>query len=58
MESGASPTCARCGAVPASAGEALSWTTSVERGRTLWFCVTCSRQHLRDIEGKLDSDLW
>lgn len=51
-------TCARCGAVTTSEEEAWGWTTSVERGRTVRFCVSCSREHLRAIEGKLDSDLW
>lgn len=50
-------TCDRCGAT-ITAAEAWGWTTSVERGRTLRFCVPCSREHLREIEGKLDSDVW
>ncbi|GGD28207.1 hypothetical protein GCM10007231_29650 [Nocardioides daphniae] len=51
-------TCALCGTRATSEAEALSWTTSVERGRTLHHCVTCSREHLRAIEGKFDSDWW
>ena len=37
---------------------ALTWTTAVERGRTRSFCPTCSREHLRAMEGKLDSEFW
>ncbi|MBE7323531.1 hypothetical protein IEQ44_02535 [Nocardioides sp. Y6] len=51
-------TCDRCGATTTSPTQAYGWTTSVEQGRRLRFCVPCSREHLREIEGKLDSDLW
>lgn len=34
----------------------LTWTSSVERGRRVWFCDRCSREHLRAIEGRLDSE--
>lgn len=51
-------TCEGCGAVATAPDEAWAWATSVEQGRTVRFCVACSRRHLRDIEGKLDSDLW
>lgn len=36
----------------------LSWTTAHENGRDRTFCDTCSREHLRAIEGKLDSEWW
>jgi len=36
----------------------LTWTTAVENGRSRVFCETCSREHLRAIEGKLDSEWW
>ena len=36
----------------------LTWTTSVENGRSRVFCESCSREHLRAIEGKLDSAWW
>ena len=38
--------------------ETLTWTTSVENGRARLYCDTCSRDHLRAIEGKLDSAWW
>ncbi len=36
----------------------LAWTTAVEDGRSRTFCAACSREHLRAIEGKLDSAWW
>lgn len=50
--------CAWCGTVAPPGGPPLAWTTSVERGATRWFCAACSREHLRAIEGKLDSEWW
>lgn len=51
--------CATCGAVPVDEGLArLTWTRGVENGRDVWTCETCSRRHLRSIEGKLDSSWW
>jgi hypothetical protein len=49
--------CAGCGTV-AAAGEGLTWLCSVEDGGRRYFCDTCSRTHLRSIEGRLDSDWW
>lgn len=55
-----SVTCNFCGATaPASSEEPpLTWTTSVENGRVRVFCDRCSREHLRAIESKLDSEWW
>lgn len=51
--------CDRCGAeIPDEATEALAWTTSLERGRRVHYCVSCSRDNLRAIEAKLDSEWW
>jgi hypothetical protein len=50
-------TCDFCGA-RAEDTEALTWVTSVENGRKRTYCDTCSRAHLRAIEGKLDSEWW
>ena len=50
-------TCSYCG-TQAPVAETLSWTTAVERGRRQAFCVTCSRENLRAMEGKLDSEWW
>jgi transposase len=53
---GTSVTCARCGTV--SDGVPLTWSTSAERGRTLYYCDVCSRENLRSIEGRLDEQWW
>lgn len=55
------PVCATCGAAPgadAAATARLTWTRGRENGREVWTCDRCSRQHLRSIEGKLDSAWW
>jgi hypothetical protein len=36
----------------------LGWVVSVEAGRTRTYCEACSREHLRSIEAKLDSEWW
>lgn len=51
-------TCDFCGAAAPADPPPLTWTTAVENGRTKVFCDRCSRQHLRAIEGKLDSEWW
>lgn len=51
--------CATCGAVPEDAVLVmLTWTRGTEHGRDVWTCERCSREHLRSIEGKLDSAWW
>ncbi len=58
-------TCDFCGTTapddgPGGDAEAppLTWTTAVENGRQRVFCDRCSREHLRAMEGKLDSAWW
>ena len=52
--------CAQCGqsldsdADDQSGLAALSWASSRERGRDLFYCPRCARDNLRSIEGKLD----
>ncbi len=36
----------------------VTWVTSVERGRVRRYCEECSREHLRSMEAKLDSEWW
>jgi hypothetical protein len=56
---GAPLLCATCGAAPEDEALArLTWARGVENGRDVWTCDRCSRQHLRSIEGKLDSSWW
>ncbi|MFJ8594413.1 hypothetical protein [Streptomyces sp. NPDC093598] len=52
--------CARCGtsAEVLTEGPPLAWTYSVEDGARHYYCQTCSRDNLRSIEGRLDSDWW
>ncbi len=51
-------TCDLCGARAEGDTPPLTWATSVEQGRQRVFCDRCSREHIRSIEGKLDSDWW
>ncbi|WDV54388.1 hypothetical protein PV963_30530 [Streptomyces coeruleorubidus] len=52
--------CDRCGtsAGALADGPPLTWTCSVENGVRRHFCESCSRENLRAIEGRLDSDWW
>jgi hypothetical protein len=51
--------CATCGAAPDDPAMArLAWSRGIENGRDVWTCDRCSREHLRSIEGKLDSTWW
>ncbi|WP_239100606.1 hypothetical protein [Phycicoccus sp. CSK15P-2] len=56
---GTPPVCAVCGATPEDEVRArIAWTRGTEAGRDVWTCTACSREHLRSIEGKLDSAWW
>ncbi|MET7450895.1 hypothetical protein ABZT03_03155 [Streptomyces sp. NPDC005574] len=48
--------CARC-STTAEAPQP-TWICSVENGSRHYFCDACSREHLRAIEGRLDSSWW
>jgi hypothetical protein len=51
--------CATCGKTgPAKGAVLLTWVRGWENGRQVWTCETCSREHLRSIEGKLDTPWW
>ena len=53
--------CVTCGSVPPpvdEAGARATWAMALEGGRVVWTCATCSREHLRSIEGKLDPAWW
>lgn len=52
-----STTCDFCGTTVAGQPP-LTWTTATEQGRLKRFCDRCSRDHLRAMEGKLDSEHW
>ena len=51
-------TCSLCGQQAESDEVPLTWGTSVENGRKLLYCDRCSRENVRNIEGKLDSVYW
>lgn len=51
-------TCSFCGNVDEADETPLTWTSAVEQGHPKWFCDTCSREHLRAMESKLDSEWW
>ncbi len=51
-------TCDFCGRVADEGAATLTWSTAVENGRQRIYCDECSRQHLRAMEGKLDSEYW
>ena len=51
--------CTTCGRIAADESVArLTWAFAVEEHRQVWTCDLCSREHLRSIEGKLDSAWW
>ncbi len=49
-------TCDACGGARDEEQPPLTWSLSVERGRVQRYCEPCTRQNLRDLEGKLDLD--
>lgn len=51
-------TCDFCGRRVDGDAPPLTWTTAVERGRVRRFCDECSRENLRSMEAKLDSEWW
>jgi hypothetical protein len=54
--SGGMVTCSLCGQTAEE--QPLTWSTSVERGATKVYCERCSRENVRGIESKLDSEWW
>ncbi|MFT4083124.1 MAG: hypothetical protein QM638_11115 [Nocardioides sp.] len=51
-------TCALCGRTEQDQARLLLWTSAVEHGRPKDFCEVCSRDNLRAMESKLDSEWW
>ncbi|MGW1341315.1 hypothetical protein ACWCOV_09695, partial [Kribbella sp. NPDC002412] len=51
-------TCSMCGQQAETEEVPLTWLTSVENGRKLVYCDRCTRENVRNIEGKLDSVYW
>ena len=51
-------TCDFCGEAVPGDEVPLTWTTAIENDRKRYFCERCSRENLRAIESKLDSEWW
>jgi len=51
-------TCDFCGRTEEDEAKTLTWSTAMENGRARTFCEVCSRENLRAMEGKLDSEWW
>ena len=51
-------TCSRCAEPSPTDPPPLTWGHAVEDARTLHTCPACTREHLRAMEGKLDSEWW
>jgi len=51
-------TCDFCGRQEPDKAKTLTWTVAVENRRRRVYCDACSRDHLRSMEGKLDSEFW
>jgi DNA-directed RNA polymerase subunit RPC12/RpoP len=51
-------TCAFCGETVEGEEPPVTWTSAVEQGSLRYFCDRCSREHLRAMESKLDSEWW
>ena len=54
----AAPTCRRCGTTADGDDVPLGWSTSAADDRVDLLCDRCTRDHVRDIEGKLDEAWW
>ncbi|MET0740112.1 MAG: hypothetical protein ABWZ26_00995 [Candidatus Nanopelagicales bacterium] len=54
--------CSFCGTVSEAQSETddppITWITSFERDQVRYYCEKCSRENLRSIEGKLDTEYW
>jgi hypothetical protein len=50
-------TCDFCGTT-VEGDPPVTWTMAVENGRRRLFCDRCSRENVRAMESKLDSEWW
>ncbi len=50
--------CNFCGRQETDPARTLTWSTAVENGRQRTYCDICSRENLRSMEGKLDTEFW
>ncbi len=54
----AGATCDHCGTAAPDGVPPLTWTVSIEHGRVMRHCDSCTRVNLRSMEGKLDREHW
>lgn len=50
--------CARCGREADDAAAVLTWTLDHHDHGYEWVCPACSRDHVQDIEARLDLEDW
>lgn len=50
--------CPGCGKIAEAEPATVTWVCSVEGGERRYFCESCARNHIRAIEGRLDSPWW
>jgi hypothetical protein len=50
--------CDGCGREPEGDQPPLTWSLSLEGGRAVRLCESCTRTNLRAMEGKLDPQHW
>ncbi|HEX4867317.1 MAG TPA: hypothetical protein VFV32_06780 [Acidimicrobiales bacterium] len=54
-------TCSRCGTVSTEGGDdglPAGWSLASSRRGVDRLCTACTREHVRDIEAKLDEEWW
>lgn len=50
-------TCSRCGR-DADGPAVLTWSLTVEGEAWRWTCPECARNHVHEIEGRLEPEWW
>ncbi len=50
--------CAICGDTAEDPTDVLTWSLEVQDDDHRWICIECARDHVREIEGRLDIDHW
>lgn len=51
-------TCAVCGKAVDDPAAVLTWVLEHSDEGYRWICLQCSREHLREIEARMDADEW
>ena len=53
-----SVTCDLCATRPGAPQAPITWSVTMDRGKVIRFCESCTRGHLWAMEGKLDREHW